>query len=285
MKLLSGHVNKKKIRTILVKLPDKLGDVYNTVMSRIFSQDGEQRQTVAKTALTWITYAKERLTADQLMHVIAVDLDPTTADIDSEDLIDLDILLSSCVGLVVFNKEVGTVRLVHYTTQVFLEERFPKRDASSSMAKTCLTYLVPVGRLCGACQRNYPQFAAAIRAYVVRSQKYKLASYAANYWVKHALDAGEENLIQDILDLLSCSTTRTAIEVLVGRVLRYCDIVGFTVLHFLSVYGLPRCCRALLNEDNRARSSYVFLYISNLIVENRSHIRLSMQGMPMDKQH
>lgn len=61
MKLLSGHVNPKKIRAALEKLPEELGDVYDDIMAGI-DQPNDDEKTIAITALTWITYAKRRLT-------------------------------------------------------------------------------------------------------------------------------------------------------------------------------------------------------------------------------
>lgn len=137
MTLLSGHVNRCRVTAALNKLPEKLGDAYDEVWDRIFSQD-EDRQTIARAALTWITYAKERLTADMLLRAIALSLEPDMERIEDEDLIDVELLLSSCVGLVILNQDDGIIRLVHFTTQDYLERRLARIDANTSIARVCL---------------------------------------------------------------------------------------------------------------------------------------------------
>jgi len=110
MTLLSGQISRNKIRQALEKLPDRLYDTYDTIMDRIGKQD-EERKMIATTALTWITCARKRLKVEELVHAILVSLDPEIGDIETDDLIDVDVLLSSCLGLVVLNKE-GVVEYV-----------------------------------------------------------------------------------------------------------------------------------------------------------------------------
>jgi len=147
MRLLSRQVTQRRIKVALDKLPEKLGDAYNEIWDRIFGQDkdkddqDEDIQTIARAALTWITYAKERLTVEMLLHAIASWLDPELKRIEAEDLIELELLLSSCVGLLILNQEDGVIRLVHYTTQDYLERQLPRIEANTSIARICLTQL------------------------------------------------------------------------------------------------------------------------------------------------
>ena len=257
MQLLFGQVNVKKLKEALENLPKGLNDMYQAIWDRIFLKQDEQRQVIACTALTWITYAKELLEVDQLLHAVAVDLDPDISDIDSDDLIDVDTLLSSCLGLVVVNEKTGTIRLVHETTQTYLESRFNKLDANTSIAKTCLKYLgFPLELL-----------EADLNACI---EKYRMAPYAAIYWAEHihlGNGDGEESITQDVLDIISSQAKRD----ILGQLLELATPEGlpffkFTVLHVLSMYGLSRICRTYLtppeiHDGDKLCPSNTFLMI------------------------
>jgi hypothetical protein len=139
MRLLVGQVSQRKARIALDKLPENLNHAYDKVWDRIFSQ-GEDRETIARVALVWTTYAKEPLTVEMLLYVIALSLHPELETIEEEDFIDVELLLSSCAGLLILNREVGFIRLVHNTTQDYLEIRLPKDEANTSIARVCLRY-------------------------------------------------------------------------------------------------------------------------------------------------
>jgi hypothetical protein len=169
MRLLSGQVNRRKIKLALDKLPEKLGDAYDEVWDRVFNQD-DDRQTIARAALTWITYAKQRLTVDMLLRAIALSLEPDIERLEEEDLIDVELLLSSCAGLVILNQEDEVIRLVHYTTQDYLERRLPKIAANTSIARVCLSYFglegvpdipegenMPEGMVYASAQPSFPE--------------------------------------------------------------------------------------------------------------------------------
>src|SRR5271154_6457625 len=176
MELLARLVTPNRIRAALDKLPEKLPDAYEEVMGRIDRQDEDQR-TMAVTALTWIAHAKERLKVDVLLHVIAVCLEPKRTDVNESDLVDVELLLSSCAGLVIVNKEDRVIRLVHFTTQDYLKTRFRSVDANTSIARICLTYL------------SFDVFSDPPEtedAFKDLMNKYALSVYAAVCWGDHA---------------------------------------------------------------------------------------------------
>jgi hypothetical protein len=254
MQLLSGQVNRKKFRAALVILPKTRDDLYLTVMERITSQD-EVRQTIAVTALTWITYAKSRLNIDQLLHAIAVNLDPEIEDIEPDDLIDVELLLSSCLGLVILNKEDRIVRLVHYTVQDYLEKKFPKLDANTSIAKTSMTYLDLAVDLPSTSKERMEYNVSESYLYRefmteklhVLDRKYTLAAYAARCLGVHVREGNEKALTRNVLDFLSSQAKRdlnTYFTYFLEQM-----AFGFTQLHFLSMFGLSYVCRAYLIED------------------------------------
>jgi hypothetical protein len=244
MKLLSGHITPKRVHAALETLPEKLGGAYDDIMERINRQDDDQK-TIAITALTWITYAKERLTVHELLHAVALGLEPDSTDIQNDDLIHVDLLLSSCAGLVILNHEDGIIRLVHYTTQDYLESRFQNTDANAFLAKSCLTYFA---------------FDAFSDSLVILEegplrrlfQRYPLSGYAAQYWGYHARQGREADLERTILSTLGTQEKRDLIEYFEDfRRSRFSfgNLWNLSLLHLISMRGLSQTCSTFLNDD------------------------------------
>jgi hypothetical protein len=241
MRLLSGHVKRKRMLSALHELPENLHNAYDDVMDRISHQD-HARKTIAVMALTWIVYAKELLHSDALLHAIEVGLDPETTNIDNDDLIGIDLLLSSCAGLVIMNNEDGIIQLVHYTTQDYLEMRFQRVDANTSIAKTCLAYF------------RLDVFSESLESEDVLKglmKKYRLSGYAAKYWGHHAYEGREEDLEQAILSTLCTRRKRDMID-RIEDLRQYSRIQFsslFSLLHLISMYGLSRTCATVISRD------------------------------------
>jgi len=104
-----GKFSTAQVRKALENLPKGIDDTYDEAMERIERQD-EGRKEIAKRVLSWITYAIRPLSVDELQHALAVDDDAT--EMDPEAIIDDEILVSVCAGLVVVDNKRGTVRLV-----------------------------------------------------------------------------------------------------------------------------------------------------------------------------
>lgn len=116
-----------------------LEHTYHEAMDRIDGQSVEDRQ-LGLLALTWVANAKRSLSVSELREALAVDADSTF--LDTDNLLDMDIILAVCAGLIT----IGThrdVRLIHYTTQDYLDsiqpDRFPL--AHTIIVSTCLKYL------------------------------------------------------------------------------------------------------------------------------------------------
>jgi hypothetical protein len=241
MKLLSGHITPKRVRAALEKLPEKLGGAYDGIMERINRQEDDEK-TIAITALTWITYAKERLTVHELLHAVALGLEPDSTDIQNDDLIHVELLLSSCAGLVILNHEDGIIRLVHYTTQDYLESRFQNTDANTFLAKSCLTYFGFDAFSDSPVNQEGP-----LRRLV---QRYPLSGYAGRYWGYHAHQGREADLERTILSTLGSQEKRDLIERFEDfRRLRFGLLWKLSLLHLTSMHGLSQTCSTLLNDD------------------------------------
>ncbi|KAJ7336849.1 hypothetical protein DFH08DRAFT_749112, partial [Mycena albidolilacea] len=140
MDSLSSKSTIKGVRQALKALPKTLYDSYENAMDRIKEQNEECRQ-IAHSTLTWVANAKRPLTPIELQTALAVE--PGAKSLDDENILDIEFIISVCAGLVIVDEESSVVRLVHYTTQQYLDsiqsQQFP--DAQFEIAHILLTYL------------------------------------------------------------------------------------------------------------------------------------------------
>lgn len=140
MDALAKKHNLRQVRKALLDLPEEINETYDDAMKRIFDQHKDSSQLAIR-ALSWIVCAKRPLKIGELLEALAVDLDDK--EYDEEAMFHQDLVLSVCAGLVTIEKETDLVRLVHYTTQQYLELKRETlfRDADNDLANTCLIYL------------------------------------------------------------------------------------------------------------------------------------------------
>ncbi len=141
MDSLSTKPNRKAVRDALEKLPDQLDGTYDEAMRRIESQNSDDRR-IAERVLGWISFAKRPLSLLELQHALATE--PGSARFDEDNVIDQELITSTCAGLVTIDEESSLVRLVHYSTQEYFARnchgRFP--TAEFEISEACLTYLM-----------------------------------------------------------------------------------------------------------------------------------------------
>ncbi|KAJ7229573.1 ankyrin repeat-containing domain protein [Mycena haematopus] len=129
-----------KVRQALNVLPKDIYSSYEVAIERIDTQTKEDRKTAWST-ITWVANAKRPLKIEELQVALAVE--PGMQQLDEENLMDIDTILSVCAGLVSVDKESSIVRLVHYTTQEYLDSiqslLFP--NAQTEITRTLLTFL------------------------------------------------------------------------------------------------------------------------------------------------
>ncbi|KAF8218034.1 ankyrin repeat-containing domain protein [Mycena galopus ATCC 62051] len=130
----------KAVREALNSLPTELDSTYNEAMERIEHQNEDDRQ-LAHLVLTWVAYAVRPLFVNELREALAVE--PEAKSVDPDNLLDTDIILSVCAGLVIIDEAMSTVRLIHHTTQQYMYTiqpcRFP--HAYMEIASRIFTYL------------------------------------------------------------------------------------------------------------------------------------------------
>ena len=96
-------------RKALLNLPKEVNGTYDEAFTRIERQSEEERD-LAKQILTWVTLAVRPLSTIELQHALAVV--PGVAEFDTDDIVDVEILLSVCAGLVVLEEKTKLVKLV-----------------------------------------------------------------------------------------------------------------------------------------------------------------------------
>jgi hypothetical protein len=99
----------KAVRDALDVLPTEVDDTYREAMNRI-AQQSKDDEALAKRVLMWITYAVRPLSFMELRH--AVSTLPGMTNIDSESLVQEQLLTSVCAGLVAVDGEGNIVRLI-----------------------------------------------------------------------------------------------------------------------------------------------------------------------------
>ncbi|KAF6759101.1 hypothetical protein DFP72DRAFT_148681 [Ephemerocybe angulata] len=156
-------------------IPFGLDGMYRVTLQRIVSR-GEEDVHIASRVFVWLLHAFEPLSPGELQEALAVSLNDRT--FDPGDIMDINVILSACCGLVEVTNKV--VRFIHYTTQEFMNslsfDEFP-RPLSSSLAITCFVYLTSHLNLLKTSETS------------TEPESFRFAPYAYKYMVKHAQES------------------------------------------------------------------------------------------------
>lgn len=167
-----------------------LHNAYDQVMERVKGQKMGRRELATQT-LAWITCAERPLSIFELQHALAVDQDSEVHDEDNVPL--AGDIVAVCAGLVTIGEESGIIRLVHYTTQDYLQGTigmwFP--DAERYIAESCIRYL--------SYHTFDREFCSTMRENIERLLAYPLFKYAALNWGHHARKSSTSPLLVDFL--------------------------------------------------------------------------------------
>ncbi|KAH9208498.1 nucleoside phosphorylase domain-containing protein [Leptodontidium sp. 2 PMI_412] len=185
------------IESALQNLSRGTDEIYKQALIRIESQGGRFRD-LAKKVLSWVVHAKRVLSTTELQHALAVK--PGEPELNEKFIPSTDIIGSICAGLVTIDAKSDVVRLIHYTTQEYLEQThniwFP--EAESAIATICVTYLSFSAFETGYCKTD--------DEFEERLQLNPVYDYAAHNWGHHARQAltlGQE-LGQEVIDFIRC---------------------------------------------------------------------------------
>ncbi|KAL6812087.1 ankyrin repeat-containing domain protein [Trichoderma sp. SZMC 28015] len=177
---LKGKTKPKEISNALQNLAtgsDAYEQIYTEIMNRIVGQYEEQAQ-LAKSVLSWLTFAKRPMRVDELQQALGVE--PGESSFDKRNMPDIELMVSVCAGLVTIDNGSNIIRLVHYTTQEYFQRSYEEwlPGPQSVITVTCVTYLsYEVFEFTTDDNRDY--IAALL-------EPYAFYDYARLYWGDHA---------------------------------------------------------------------------------------------------
>ncbi|KAL9578930.1 MAG: hypothetical protein Q9203_006917 [Teloschistes exilis] len=198
---IANKISVKAIRKALESLPAKLDELYHKAMERIRRQPEDER-LLAKKTLIWVVHTYRPLAFATIRHALAVE--QGTKHFDPENLSDSDLILNACAGLVVFEIESDSLRLVHYTAQAYFKSHpvlpYPHRE----IVKICVTYL------------SYDIFQIPHDQDEITLLRYHwfgvshfhlhdlhlLLDYASFFWGVHAAEDGDSDTHELVMDFL-----------------------------------------------------------------------------------
>ncbi|TPX07668.1 uncharacterized protein E0L32_010666 [Thyridium curvatum] len=255
LKSLGGKRSPKAVRTALANLPSGSGAkaydfAYQDAMARIDGQL-EDQTVLAKQVLAWITLAKRPLTPLELQNALAVEFG--TSELDTENLPQIEDMISVCAGLVTIDEESRIIRLVHYTTQEYFERPgtqqrwFP--DAQAEITTVCVTYLSYNAFESGFCKSD--------DAFEKRLLLNPFYDYAAHHWGSHAREAatlpeGVMEFLTDVAKVEASSQTLLASSMRQwGPSYKYSQRVPQQVvgLHLAAYFGVQEAGHILLQAS------------------------------------
>jgi ankyrin repeat protein len=231
-----------------------LDEAYKDAMERINEQKLGFRR-LAEKVLSWITCAKRPLTTLELQHALAVEV--SDSNLDEENLVRIERMVSVCAGLVTVDEESSIIRLVHYTTQEYFERTqsdwFP--NAETDITIICIAYLSFNTFKGGYCQTD--------SEFEERLQSNKLYNYAAHNWGHHArvASAKVEQLVLDLLESeAKVSGSSQAIMASRDEYFEYRKTVPkkMTGLHLAAYFGLSKAMVALLKHGHELDSKDIY---------------------------
>jgi ankyrin repeat protein len=171
----------KEMRADLRNLPEgenAISDTYDGAFSRIRDQTREDRELGEKIIL-WISHAQRPLTMKDLQCILTLQEGDT--DLEFDDLIPEELLISTCAGLVTVENLSGRIQFVHSTAQEYVDSikltKFPGADLT--IAKSCIHYL----SLSIFCTETKEIHTTSFNKTV---SSYPFLEYAALFWGLHA---------------------------------------------------------------------------------------------------
>ena len=106
---LKNSTTVNELREAVKSFSSDIDNMYSSTWERIVAQP-QKSVSLAKRAITWLTYALRPLRIIELRHALAIQ--PNTATFDDDDVSAEETVVSVCCGLIVIEGESQTVRLV-----------------------------------------------------------------------------------------------------------------------------------------------------------------------------
>ena len=176
-----------QLRKALKSLPKTLDDTYARILDKIEDRNSEDAFKI----LQWLAYSAQPLRIEEMVEVIAIDVDGDPRFDPENRLLDPQDLLTICPSLVTMTA--SELRLAHFSVKEYLvSDRVQTRYniaqfAHANIAQMCLTYLLHFKGPSLLTSDNLSEF--------------PLARYAAEYWTQHARMAVNDTEQTDRLSL------------------------------------------------------------------------------------
>jgi ankyrin repeat domain-containing protein 50 len=242
MDALVTKLTPKAVIKALETLPTETDTTYETAMQRINDMNPDFREK-AKLFLMWVAYTYRPLNIREIEH--ATTLLPEDTEIDNDEIIPAKVLASMCAGLVIID-EMENVRLCHYTVENYFKKVRGKVfvETDVCLARTCLTYLLLDEFELGRCaDRDFDQ----------RRRTYPFLGYAASNWGRHAVEAADRSIEEQVMVFLKSDPHRDAAT----QAIWHLDTTGYknwdaksgaTGLHMASYFGLVHAVESLIAD-------------------------------------
>ena len=258
MDSLSSKTNVKALKKAIETLPNTLDQLYEAAFRRIDAQSEDDR-AIAIRALSWVAYAFEPLKIHMLCEVLAID--SKANDLDFEASPPINLVLNACAGLLVMDKEIDTVRLVHYTAQDFFNTLNTERlhDYHAAIAGDCITYLSydSVQDPAQPTQSRNPYF---------NMGDYDLLSYTSRYWASH-VKAGSKDSLSTLVDTYLARAPRVRLPGPRSKKLHWIfpeSLIECSGCGIAACFGLCDALRRCLDDDTKRINAMTYTGCSAL---------------------
>ncbi|KAF7504336.1 hypothetical protein GJ744_002456 [Endocarpon pusillum] len=235
----------RKVSTASSNGTSALDEAYEKAMERIQYQKGDMPRD-AILILSWVVNARRQMTVRELQEALAVEIGKLA--LDKDNIPTVEHITQACAPLVVIDEESNIIRLIHYTTQEFLERRQNLwfKSAQAYITRITVTYLAFTLFESGACP--------SMTEWDDRTGTHKLYRYAAENWGHHAHKALTQGMeAQELVEFLESDQKREAASQLI-MASRESDVSGgprhVTALHLAGYFGLYEVMVLLLKKGH-----------------------------------
>jgi ankyrin repeat protein len=290
----------KKQRKAFQTVPKTLELAYNEVMQRIESSERSGDKALALKIFSWLYRAMRNLSMDELLDVLAVDVDNDVSDddqlesgdstlntnSDSDSSSDSELgeggerhlnlgklqptdVVESCKGLVLHEPS-GLVRFIHDTVRVFIGKNLKSELPSEiHLAKACLTYLM---------LPEFEQRCIDNDSMEKRRANYKFCLYAAQFWGFHVGKVENLPVVQKAAITFLAHPNKRASMLQMEEYAKWSNVHvpddDDTLLHVIVKNGLVTICRLVLYGGSNTDDRYVFAGSTQRSNDNRTLSRI-----------
>ena len=269
----------RSIRKALNDLPKGLYETYENILARTSASNTE----IIRRILLWVSFSIFPMTLWAIWEAIAIEQDLSFLDEEARlssprDVIDL------CGNLLSVSNQTQEVTLVHLSVKEFLLSptircgrassfALSPEAANTELALNCLTYLSFTEFQLGPCQA-YDRFKS-------RVWRYPFLDHAARAWPQYTIDAGQPEILIELILHLFHPDSRSAflswVQVLNASGVHFWDIFNpdATALYYAASFGLDRVVQRLVNDKvdlNAAASRFGGTALHGAVLRQHLHV-------------